>query len=217
MKQVYAPGCALMLYKPELARKVLALLNQDSHIIPELTSCCRHKPDLEDGTQVINTCAGCDKRYGERYKGISTVSLWEILAESDSFPFPNYHDTEMTIQDACPTRQNERVHQAIRRLLERMNIKVVEPEHTRTGATCCGDSFYGVLPVEKVQEQMKKRSDEMPCHDVVVYCVSCIKAFHIGGKQPRYALDLLFGEKTLAGIFNPDEWHKELKAYIDKH
>lgn len=217
MKQVYAPGCAFIIYKPELAKKVSAFLNENLGDIPEHLVCCRHEPNLNSGTQIINTCAGCDKRYRELYNGISTISLWEILAESKTFPFPDYGGLEMTIHDACPTRTETRVHSAIRKLLARMNIKVIEPENTGTKATCCGDSFYGILPLEIVKRQMKKRSDEMPCENVVVYCVSCIKAMHIGGKKPRYIVDLLFGEETGIGTFEPDAWHDELQRFIEEH
>lgn len=217
MRQVYAPGCALILYKPELAEKVLEFLKNNYGEITEHLICCRHEPNLESGTRVINTCAGCDKRYSELYEGISTISLWEILSESETFPFPDYKGMKMSIHDACPTRTEERVHSAIRKLLEKMNIEVVEPKNTRTKATCCGDSFYGILPVERVKELMKKRSQEMLCADVVVYCVSCIKAMYIGGKRPRYIIDLLFGEKTEINTFEPKEWHEELQEFIDKH
>lgn len=217
MKQVYAPGCAFMIYKPALAKKVLGFLRKDLGDISEHLICCRHEPNLETGTQVINTCAGCDKRYRELYTGISTLSLWEILAESNTFPFPDYNGIKMSIHDACPTRTEERVHSAIRKLLERMNIEMIEPENTRSKATCCGDSFYGTLPVEFVKEQMKKRSNEMPCDNVVVYCISCIKAMYTGGKKPRYIIDLLFGEETGVGTFELDAWHDELQRFIDAH
>jgi len=217
MKQVYAPGCALMIYKPALAKKILELLNQDLNVITEHLICCRHEPNLESGTRVINTCAGCDRRYRELYEGISTISLWEILAESETFPFPDYNGMEMSIHDACPTRTEERVHSSIRKLLERMNIRIIEPKHTRTKAVCCGDSFYGILPLPEIKEQMKKRADEMPCDNVVVYCVSCIKAMYIGGKKPRYIIDLLYRQTTGIGIFETDAWHDELKTFIDAH
>jgi Fe-S oxidoreductase len=217
MKQVYAPGCAFMIYKPELAKKVLKFLNENIGDISEHKVCCRHEPHLESGTEVINTCAGCDRRYRELYEGISTISLWEIIAESTVFPFPDYNGLEMTIHDACPTRTETRVHSAIRKLLEKMNIKVVEPKNTRTKANCCGDSFYGIMPPESVKQQMKKRSSEMPCDNVVVYCVSCIKAMHIGGKKPRYIVDLLFGEETKIGTFEPEAWHDELQKFINEH
>jgi hypothetical protein len=125
VNQVYAPGCALMIYRPRLAGKISEFLNRDLGHIPEHRICCRHEPGLEPDTRVINTCPGCDKRYRELYNGISTISLWEILAESDTFPFPDYQGARMSIQDACPTRTEERVQSAIRRLLERMNIHVI--------------------------------------------------------------------------------------------
>lgn len=57
----------------------------------------------------------------------------------------------------------------------------------------------------------------MPAEDVVVYCVSCCKAMHIGGKTPRYLLDLLLGEPTLPGTFEPEEWHREVDEFIAAH
>ena len=185
-----------MIYKSNLARKILEFLNVDSGDISEHLICCRHEPRLEHGTQIINVCAGCDRRYRELYAGISTTSLWEVLAQSSTFPFPNYQG---------------------KKILTRMNIVVVEPANTRTQATCCGDSFYGTLPVEQVKDQMKKRAAEMPCEDVVVYCVSCVKSLYIGGKQPRYLVDLLFGEETGIGTWEPEAWHNEVQQCIDAH
>ena len=121
----------------------------------------------------------------------------------------------MTIHDACPTRTESRVHEALRRLLARMNVSVVEAAATRGNAACCGDNFYGILPVAEVKERMRERAESMPEQEVVVYCVSCIKSMHIGGKTPRYIVDLLFGENTEIGTYEPDEWHEELNRYID--
>ena len=36
-------------------------------------------------------------------------------------------------------------------------------------------------------------------------------AMHIGGKKPRYIVDLLFEEGTKIDNFEPDDWHDELK------
>ena len=217
MTYVYAPGCALMLYKPHLAERVLAHLNANDAVVASLLTCCRHESNLEPGSVVINTCAGCDRRYRELYEGVSTISLWEVLATSDTFDFPDYHGAEMAIHDACPTRTEERVHVAVRTLLDRMNIVVVEPKSTRTHAVCCGDSFLGELPVDRVKDLMAKRADSMPREDVVVYCVSCVKAMHIGGKRPRYLVDLLFAEDTTPDVFEPTAWHALLDEFIATH
>jgi hypothetical protein len=123
----------------------------------------------------------------------------------------------MTILDACPVREKPVIHEAIRTLLKKMNIRLVEPLSTMTNSICCGDSFYPQLPAVKVNALMKKRADEMPLEDVVVYCVSCIQSVAIGGKQPRYLPDLLFGLETTPMKSGTEAWHLEMSRYIEKH
>jgi len=217
MNRVFAPGCALTLYKPELAKKLLAFLDKELGGVAEHATCCKHAPGLPSGTQVINVCAGCDRRYRTLYEGVTTISVWEVLLESRTFPFPDYKGKEITVQDACPTRDQARVHDAIRALLEKMNLRVTEPARTRSQGACCGDGLFGSVPLERVKEQMKKRADEMPVEDVAVYCVSCVKAMAIGGRKPRYMADLLFGESSGGGTAGLEEWHAELDAFIKTH
>ena len=217
MRQVFAPGCALLIDRPDAAGRILKFLGAELGAIREHATCCRHEPRLPAGTRIINVCAGCNRRYRELYAGVSTISLWEVLAAGGTFPLPDYGGVEMSILDACPTRTEERVHAAVRLLLARMNVRVVEPDRTRTRGLCCGDSAHGVLPVEQVKELMKKRAAEMPRDDVVVYCVSCVKAMHIGGRRPRHLIDLILGEETRIGTWEPDDWHREVQAFIDTH
>jgi hypothetical protein len=214
---MFAPGCALMLYKPELAFRLYSELNKNLGRMEMLMTCCHHDPKLKKASRIINICPGCDKRFRCDYDNSSTISLWEILAESDFFTFPDYHRQSMTIIDACPTRDQERIHLAIRKLLLKMNINLIEPKNTGTNSTCCGDSFYGVIPTEKVKDQMIKKASELPLNDVVVYCVSCSKSIFVGEKQPHYMIDLLFAEKTVPKTFEPDDWHNELIVYQEKH
>ncbi len=217
MTDVFAPGCALMLHRPDLAARLTAVLAERLGPVAEHHVCCRHEPGLAPGTRVVNVCPGCDKRFRTLYEGITTVSLWEVLADDRSFPFPDYGGAKMAVLDACPTRDQERVHEAVRAFLRRMNIEPVEPKATRTHGICCGDSFYGVLPNGEVEALMRKRAGEMPAADVAVYCVSCVKAMRIGGRRPRHLVDLLFGEPTAPGTFEPDAWHRALDEYIDSH
>ena len=99
MKRVFAPGCALMIYKPQLGTRMLEYLNNELGVIDEHLICCRHNPEVSETTEIINVCSGCDKRYRQLYEGISTISLWEILAQCKSFPFPDYSGIQMTIQE----------------------------------------------------------------------------------------------------------------------
>ncbi len=213
----FNPGCALSIYKPELENKLLAFLNKSYGEAQLHKICCRHDPRLEAGSLIINICADCDRRFRSLYEGISTVSLWEVLDGLDTFPYPDYERMKLSVHDACPVREKTQVHQAVRSLLSKMNIEVVETEFFGTRSICCGDDFYPILPVEQVYQRMKKRADMMPCDDVCVYCVSCIKSMHIGGKRPRHLIDLLMGETTEPQIYDTVQWHNQLQDYIEAH
>jgi hypothetical protein len=102
-------------------------------------------------------------------------------------------------------------------LAERMNISIVEPANTKRDSTCCGDIFFGNMPTEQVIDRMKAKADEMPGDDILVYCVSCSEAMFIGGKRPRYLVDLLFAEETIPHAADPDRWHGELDEFIESH
>jgi Fe-S oxidoreductase len=217
MQYTFAPGCALVLYKNRLAEKLHKYLRARFGRVDLLLTCCRHTPKAAIGNCVINVCPGCDRRYRENYAEPSTVSLWELLAESTDFPFPDHHGRRMTILDACPTRDQPRIHDAVRRLAARMNIAVTEPQRTREQGTCCGDTFYDKLPVDQVLAQMKAKAASMPANDVIVYCVSCSKSMFNGGKNSRYLIDLLFGEETEPQTCDPVAWHSELDVFIAAH
>lgn len=217
MKYLFAPGCALIVYKPDLVRRTHAFLNSLLGKMDLLLTCCHHAPQVPSDTKVINVCPGCDKRFRENLSESSTISLWEVMAEAESFEFPDYKASKMTIIDACPTRNQDRIHLAVRILAEKMNISIVEPEKTKQKGTCCGDTFYGKLPTAKVKLQMREKASQMPLDDVIVYCVSCSKSMFVGEKSPRYLVDLLFAEDTIPGTFEPDQWHQEVDEFIDRH
>lgn len=216
-KTYFNPGCALSIYKPETENKILAFLREYVGDVELHQICCRHDPRLEAGSRIINVCAGCDRRFRSLYEGITTISLWEVLDSLNTFAFPDYQGIRMSVHDACPVREKPQVHQAVRSLLKKMNIDIVETELHGTRSICCGDDFYGKLPIEQVHENMKKRAGSMPCEDVCVYCVSCIKAMHIGGKKPRHLMDLLLGESTEVQLYDTKLWHAQLQEYIEQH
>ena len=217
MKYLYAPGCALMAYKPHLADKLKEVVTNLYGEMDTLLSCCFTKPQLEAGTQIVTPCATCAEKYNKQYSDCSALFVLSAIAESKDFPFPDYGGQCMSIQDTCSARSHPEYLATIRRLLERMNIQLVEPAKTGQRAKCCGQVFYGKLDINKVEGQMKIRANEMPCEDVVVYCASCIMSMTVGGKQPRYILDLLFNEPTEMRNAEVDSWNKQLKHFRETH
>jgi len=214
---VFAPGCALMLYKPELAEKIHQKLQEKLGKMEMLLTCCQHDPQLPPNTKIINVCPGCDSRFRNNYWNITTTSLWEILAQKDFLELPDYSKEQMSIIDACPTRDQTGILNSIRTVISKMNIKLIEPKNTKAKSTCCGDSYHGIMPTDKVIDLMKQRTSEMPVDEIVVYCISCVKAVFNGGKKPRYLIDLVFEEDTIPMTIYPDDWHNELREYINLH
>lgn len=213
----FNPGCALSIYKPEKELQILEYLNKNFDNIELHKICCRHEPRLPDCSTIINVCAGCDRRFRSLYEGIDTISIWEIIDDLDNFPFPDYKGLQMSVHDACPVRGKPAVHKAVRSLLKKMNINIIEVPAHGAHSICCGDNLYPSCDLEKVHSFMKNRAESMPCEDVVVYCISCIKSIYIGGKTPRHLIDLLFDEDTQPQNYQTVEWHNELNDYIEKH
>lgn len=217
MKYIYAPGCALMIYKPHLADRLREFVEAEFGKVETLLTCCFDTPKLDADSTILTPCSTCNNRYRTQFDGVSSVYLLERIAQSHSFPFPDYGGVEMSVQDTCSGRTDDLYLETIRKLLERMNIRVREAERSGKRGKCCGQVFYGKLPIEKVENQMRMRAEEMPCHDVVVYCTSCIQGIALGGRQPRFILDLLYGEPTSNHKGGICSWNDTLKDFRIKH
>ena len=160
--------------------------------------CCHHDPCLPAGSVIINNCAGCDRRFRKLYEGISTITYREV-------------------HDSCSFRCKQQVHEAIRSLLRKMNVTVVESEFSREKSIRCGDNLYGHVPEAEVERFQKMRAAQMPCDDVVVTCISCIRSMTVGGKRARYLPDLIFGRATPPMTDSLTDYHDRLEAYIAAH
>lgn len=213
----FNPGCAMNRFRPELSERMLALLRTWFGPVRLHTVCCHHDPGLPPGSIIINNCAGCDRRFRSDYEGIQTISIWEVLDALEGLPLPSFQGLTVSVHDSCSFRQKPQVHTAVRSLLSKMGIKVVESPFSGTNSICCGDNFYGRLPNAQVIELQQRRADQMPCDNVVVYCIGCVRAMAQGGKRPRYLPDLIFGRDTPPMAESLDDYHLALEHYICLH
>ncbi|MDF3005931.1 MAG: hypothetical protein K0S22_2403 [Oscillospiraceae bacterium] len=216
-KCYFNPGCAMSIYKPNSELKVLEILQKHLGSVKLHNIYCHHNPKIPKGSTIINNCAGCDRRFCTLYDGVNTISLWKILDSIDGIPLPNHQGLILSVHDSCSFRTKPQVHRAVRNLLHKMKIEVVESQFSGTSSICCGDNLYGRVPLEKVTAFQKKRAAQMPCQDVAVYCVSCIKSMTIGGKTAHYMVDLLLNEPTEPQDLNIVTYHDTLQKYIACH
>lgn len=215
-KCYFNPGCATSVHNPKSEERIFKLLKDHFDQIKMHKRCCKHDPNLPDGSTIINNCAGCDRRFRSLYEGIQTISLWEVLSGIDDLQLPDYNGIQVSVQDSCSYRPKPQVHKAVRTLLKRMNIQVVETKAHGTQSICCGDNFYTRIPDIEVRAFQKTRVSQMPCNDVVVYCVSCIKSMSIGGKTAHHLLDLILEQPTFVGETDLETYHTSIQFHIDK-
>lgn len=216
-KCYFNAGCAMSLYKPDLPGLMLGILQEHCGDIKPHTICCRHDPDIPSGSVIINNCAGCDRRFRSLYEGIETISLWEVLDSIEDLDLPDYEGMTVSVHDSCGYRHKPQVHNAIRSLLGKMNINVAESEFSGRSSVCCGDNLYGSVPDEEVEARIRMRADQMPCDNVVVYCIGCVRAMQSGGKTPLYLPELILGRTTAPMPDTLEEYHTNLVDYIEKH
>ena len=216
-KAYFNPGCAINLYKSDVAEKLLMMLQRHYPTIKAHNVCCRHDPDVPEGSTIINNCAGCDRRFRSLYQGVETISLWEVLDCIEGLELPDYGGVKMSVHDSCGYRHKPQVHAAIRSLLGKMNIEVVEAAFYGSASICCGDNFYCQVDNERVAERIQMRAEQFPCEDVVVYCIGCDHALASVGKRSHYLPDLLCGAIDKSYADTIDDYHNKLVAYIEAH
>jgi hypothetical protein len=216
-KLYFNPGCAMCIYKPENPGRILEMLRSYYGDIRLHTVCCHHDPQLPEGSTIINNCAGCDRRFRSLYPGIDTITLWEALDSIPGLPLPDHSGLTVSVHDSCSYRHKPQVHAAVRGLLRKMKIEIIETEFSGMRSVCCGDNFYGHVPNERVVARMKERAAQFPCEYVVVTCIGCVHAMTIGGKRPLYLPDLVLGYITEPATDTLDEYHGRVAAYRQEH
>lgn len=197
------PSCDLKEYKEKYIGKITDLLNMHGIELCINDLCCQKEYELENNIDhealqkdaiLITLCPECEISFAQKFQ-YNTISLWEIL---DELPvrLPRLSHLTISIQDPCPIRKKSNIHNAVRSLLYKMDVKIIETEYNKQKSKCCG-----FLPLKNKSEEyampfMKARAESMPMQDVMVYCISCIKPIFLGGKNPLYLLDLIFEEGT---------------------
>ncbi len=183
MNTYFAPGCDVKMYRKEESKKILDFLVAHEGCKHTIPPCCRVEQQFGENPTVIVACPGCQRRFTEEHSGITTISLWEVLDQSKVFPIPNHRGKEFTIHDPCLMIEHPEVHRAVRSLIEKMGISIVEPKKTATTTECCGG--------EDNREQLKARISGLPEQQVIVYCMGCYESMKLGNKPTVYLLDLL--------------------------
>ncbi|HZK52888.1 MAG TPA: FAD-dependent oxidoreductase [Desulfosporosinus sp.] len=216
---VFFPGCQLSASSPEQVEKVYAYLTEKlPGGVGLMLRCCGAPADwagqqdlFQKGLeglvkewvklgkpQLIVACSTCHSMFKDRFPKV--VSLWALMshldlpAQSDrSSSGPSVSQGKVAVQDACTTRHEPVIHDAVRHILTKLGYEVEELPYNKERTKCCG--FGGLTSF--VNPELGKEIVEDRIHesqtDYVAYCSMCRDNFASQGKRTFHLLDLIFG------------------------
>ena len=215
MATIYFPSCKFKAAYPCTAAKIQFYLNNHFHM--NITDCCQKNLQFltpeDTAVCICNTCAAfCD----ESSHAKEVVSVWEIIDNDTTFAFPDHNGETIALQDCWRTYDKPEVHNAIRSLMKKMNIQVVELPENKEKSKFCGTTLlqpapphYGKFAPKRFSEDapadlfqnhapadqadiMIKHCERIPTEKVACYCNACANGLRLGGKQPVHVMELLF-------------------------
>jgi Fe-S oxidoreductase len=211
-RAVFFPGCQLSASSPEHVERVYALLRRELGAVGLHLGCCgapadwagrsdRFASTLEEtaaawtrlgATTVITACPSCTRVFRANLPGFAVESLWTVLARTDTGGLAP--PRRLAIHDPCAARHDRAAQDAVRALLERHGVEVVEPDYTRERTTCC--SYGGLMSFadRQVADELVRRRIGERDDDYVTYCAMCRDNFAARGKRSLHVLDLLWAD-----------------------
>ena len=122
----------------------------------------------------------------------------------DNFDFPDYHGQKMYLQDCFRDRNHPEVHQAVRNLLKKMNIEVIETKNNKDNSIFCGtlhyeskeldDTHLSHYPKDVQEKYMQEYVQQFDNKKIICVCNRCLKGILLGKGNGVHLLELLFNK-----------------------
>lgn len=239
-KKMFFPGCSLMAYNPEIVMKTYNYLQSKIIDIGIVAKCCGNptyamgdtnlfekyyasvQADLNhmEVEEVIVACQNCFQTIKRNSPQVRVTSLWEVIGEI-GIPDEIAEETRkipitFALHDPCPTRNEVRIHEGVRKIVEVMGLKIEELPFSREKTLCCGSgAMIGVTNHKIAEQQMKKRAEQAKSAYILTYCEECVGSMKRGGKKSIHILDLLFNKKAYEKL--DQEENSTLSKWINRY
>lgn len=207
---VYFPSCNFTRMRPDVSARIREYMKKKEI---EVSGCCRPgQKKLDNGDTAVTICETCNIIIGENRPDVIRKSLYEVIDEDLSFPFPDLQGEEITIQDCYRAKDRLKEKAAIRSLLKKMNVHIVELPGTEEEVNFDGTWLFdavrpnnlAIAPVyfQNLQKIIQVRTPEdneaylrsycrrFTTERVVCYCNSCLTGLELGMPEGRHAVHL---------------------------
>ena len=214
MANVFFPSCKAKADYPASSTLLQEYIAKQYNVSP--IGCCRvhHKKLTSEDTGIV-VCNNCAAILEESSNVGNIDFVWELIDKDESFPFPDYHNEQMTIQDCWVAVEKRSLQETIRSLLTKMNIDIVELEENYDKTRFCGvnllskcnpsnaklaphryviEGAHMFTPCEPDEQvtRFQNHCKQITTEHVVCYCKFCTDAINMGGKKAKHILELLF-------------------------
>lgn len=210
---VYFPSCNFTAASPAAAKKIQEYLKSR---MPTAGCCRRDKTPYPPGSTAVYFCQACRETLESNGSGLNTQNLFVYLNQDPDFPWPDYAGLTVNVQDCWRDRFHPEIFDAVRSVLAKMNVKVVEIDENRQRSVFCGNLHFepkkpenqrlaaqypGIpiyqMPPEVEKALMAEQVEKYTCPLTVCACNRCVKGVVTGGGQAVHLLELAMG--TFAG------------------
>jgi hypothetical protein len=213
----YFPSCNFTRLRPDTSEKVKSFMASAG---VRVAGCCRpgHKAVSGWNDTVITVCETCSIIIGENCPAARVISLYEFIDSLPDFAFPDYQGERITLQDCYRAKAKEAEKAAVRSVLRKMNMDVMELPGTEEEINFDGSFLSGPMRPDnftlaprrfaEIKKDMQPKSpDEIKAwlqeycrrfttERVACYCNSCLTGLEqglTGGKRAVHVAELLFG------------------------
>jgi Fe-S oxidoreductase len=216
---VFFPGCTLSGTRSGKTYELYAKLKK---IIPDLgivLDCCT-KPSHDLGrddffnekfgelkkylsesgiVKVIVACPNCFKIFSEYGNSIKVETVYEVIDKKNIFELKNLGGS-VNVHDPCGVRFNTFIYNAVRNIISRSGLTIVEGRYSKEKSFCCGEGGAVNLVNRKLAGKwIGKIKEDLTESKVITYCAGCVNFLkpHIAAD---HLIDLLFEpENSLSG------------------
>ena len=182
--------------------------------------------EFGEGDTVYSLCHNCSAILDEWRPGCVSRSLWELIDGDADFTFPDYGGQPMYVQDCWRARDRRAEQDAVRSLMRKMNIDIIEMPVNRERTEFCGNSLYRPAPprnlklaprrfvecaagkfephsIEEQSALMREYCAPFGESMVAAYCHYCLEGLLLGGASAVHLAQLLFMPESVTGGGSP--------------
>ena len=222
MATIFYPSCKVKADFPAESAAVRSYLEERHGVQTE--GCCRaHHVRLTPEDHAVVICNNCAGIVEESSKAGAFTYVWELIDRDGDFPFPDYGGTRMTVQDCWAAVERRGMQEAIRSLLRKMNITIIEQKENFDKTRFHGlpllqpcfpgnakliprryengnSPMFTPMTEEEQRAYFMNHAQKLPAKKVVCSCKYCRDGIDACGKTGVHILSLLFPTKTGASI-----------------